>query len=271
MESSTSYNDYAEGFDRFSAKHYFRWPAQQLVSMVAFAPGEKLLDVGCGTGVVAQAALEQSKYGFIVATDLSQPMLRRARLRNISDIVVSKLPDLAFLPRIFDCVTAGFVLNHISDPHITLRSIANLLKPGGRVGLSSWAVAASDTDAGKKWNEVAERFVDRDFLARELERTLPSEQLLLSLDGFKDVVGQTDLVLESAEQKSFFVDLPLQDFLESRLAAMPSRIMKSVLTPETWQRFSRTVADTMLSSFGPDLNQELRVNFVIARVPANEK
>ena len=95
------------------------------------------LDVGSGAGQLAKHLLKYGDPGIKVAcTDLSQPMLRRARTRLKSEVPEFVAADLACLPFAdgsFDCVTCGYVLEHLPDPEPGLSEMARVLQPGGRM------------------------------------------------------------------------------------------------------------------------------------------
>lgn len=98
-----------------------------------------ILDVGSGAGQIAKHLLKYADpEANITCTDLSQPMLRRARARLKSaspKFVTADLTRLPFESESFDCVTCGYVLEHLPDPEPGLREIARVLQPGGRMFL----------------------------------------------------------------------------------------------------------------------------------------
>ena len=98
-----------------------------------------VLDVGSGAGQIAQHLLKYcDPDAEVMCTDLSQPMLRRARTRLKStkpSFVSADLSQLPFPDGSFDCVTCGYVLEHLPDPEPGLAEIARVLQPGGRMFL----------------------------------------------------------------------------------------------------------------------------------------
>ncbi|HEX3869004.1 MAG TPA: class I SAM-dependent methyltransferase, partial [Pirellulales bacterium] len=103
---------------------------------------KNILDIGSGAGQIAQHLLRFSDPGTrVTCTDLSARMLRRARHRLSRqdlplDAVRFLAADLASLPfesGSFDCVTCGYVLEHLPDPRPGLAEIARVLRPGGRL------------------------------------------------------------------------------------------------------------------------------------------
>lgn len=111
----------------------------------------RVLDVGSGAGQIAQHLLKYaSPETKIHCFDLSAEMLRRAEQRLKSDrpsYTAGDLYQLPFADGSFDCVTCGYVLEHLPSAHGGLSEISRVLAPGGRVFL----LATEDSFFGA-WN-----------------------------------------------------------------------------------------------------------------------
>lgn len=98
---------------------------------------KSILDVGSGAGQIARHLLKYADPGAqITCCDLSPEMLRRARTRLKSNRPSHVSADLARLPfanESFDCVTCGYVLEHLPDPRPGLAEVSRILRPGGRM------------------------------------------------------------------------------------------------------------------------------------------
>ncbi len=98
-----------------------------------------VLDVGSGAGQIARHLIKYcDPETTITCTDLSQPMLRRARVKLKSsdpEFVTADLTHLPFADGSFDCVTCGYVLEHLPNPEPGLAEMARVLQPGGRMFL----------------------------------------------------------------------------------------------------------------------------------------
>jgi len=98
-----------------------------------------LLDVGSGAGQIAKHVLKYADQETdVTCLDLSHRMLRRARNRLKSpetDFVAADLAKLPFCDGAFDCITCGYVLEHLPDPEPGLAEMARVLRPGGRMFL----------------------------------------------------------------------------------------------------------------------------------------
>jgi SAM-dependent methyltransferase len=108
-----------------------------MIDALQLTPGERVLDVGTGTGAVAAAAL--SRGCAVVAVDPEPAMLALARLAAPeAELRQAALPDLGLAPDRFDAVTANCVLNHLSQPRASARHLRGLLVEGGRIIASIW-------------------------------------------------------------------------------------------------------------------------------------
>jgi ubiquinone/menaquinone biosynthesis C-methylase UbiE len=97
----------------------------------------RILDVGSGAGQIARHLLKfADPDAEITCFDLSHAMLRRARQRMKSDRPRYLVADLSRLPLAdasFDCVTCGYVLEHLPDPRLGLAELARIMRPGAKM------------------------------------------------------------------------------------------------------------------------------------------
>jgi len=114
-----------------------------------------ILDVGSGAGQIASHLLKYADENTkVTCTDLSHPMLRRARTRlksAIPEFVAADLAQLPFADGSFDCVTCGYVLEHLPDPQPGLAEMARVLKPGGRLLLLTTEDSFSGAWTSRLW------------------------------------------------------------------------------------------------------------------------
>jgi len=103
---------------------------------------KRILDVGSGAGQIAKPLVKYAdRDASITCFDLSLEMLRRARRRMKSSVpgnlaprhLAADLTRLPFADETFDCVTCGYVLEHLPDPRPGLAELARVMAPGGRM------------------------------------------------------------------------------------------------------------------------------------------
>jgi ubiquinone/menaquinone biosynthesis C-methylase UbiE len=115
------------------------------LDLASLAPGEHVLDLACGTGLVTLAAADAvGTHGKVVGTDLSGQMVEVARQRAFA----RQLPQVSFarmdaemldLPdATFDAVLCSLGLMYLPDAARAMREWLRVLKPGGRVVIAVW-------------------------------------------------------------------------------------------------------------------------------------
>ena len=134
----------AETYDRYARFLSFgqdpRW-RQFLVSRLEASSSDVVLDVACGTGAVATELLDH--YGCrVVGIDQSADMLAEAR-RRLGDRVElheGRAEALPFEDASFDGLTFTYLLRYVDDPEATLRELARVVRPGGRIAMLEFCV-----------------------------------------------------------------------------------------------------------------------------------
>ena len=95
-------------------------------------PGDRVLDVGAGTGVSTAELARSGAYA--VGSDISLGMLRAGRRsRPTVPLIAGDALRLPFADATFDAVTISFALRNIVDPASALREFARVTRPGGRL------------------------------------------------------------------------------------------------------------------------------------------
>lgn len=96
-----------------------------------------VLDIGSGAGqILGHIVRSAPSDARIVACDLSHQMLLRARKRIRSErplYVAADMTHLPFAEESFDCITCGYVIEHLHDPMPGLVEFHRVLKPGGKL------------------------------------------------------------------------------------------------------------------------------------------
>jgi ubiquinone/menaquinone biosynthesis C-methylase UbiE len=226
-----------------------RTPAQarlrrRFLRFVPVRPGARVLEVGCGTGVVVRdlAALV-GRRGEVVGVDASRQLLERARAlcRETArqariTLRVADGASLPFATNRFDLALAITVVLHVADPLRVAREMVRVTRPGGRVGLQ-------DQDFGV----VAVTHPDRELTERIMrgvaERVYEEPHSGRRLPGLLRAAGLVDVRLLTDVYQDTTLEPWTKTFLERRAERAVRFGIVDVPTAEHWlDAFTEVVA-----------------------------
>ena len=118
-----------------------------LLELTGFQAGDRVLDIGCGTGAHALAVAEQVGLdGRVVALDVSEPFLQRTKERaDLAGLPVETFhgdAQTAVFRAEFDVLTSRLGVMFFADPAAAFANMARALRPGGRMVFAAWAPVA---------------------------------------------------------------------------------------------------------------------------------
>ena len=142
-----------DSFDAFKAMQKQGWahfaplemstmmPAAQLVAFAGIRPGQKILDVACGTGVVAVSAARAG--ATVTGLDLTPELVERARYNsNLAGFNIDwhegDVEKLPFPDSTFDAVLSQFGHIFAPRPAVAIGEMLRVLKPGGTIAFNTW-------------------------------------------------------------------------------------------------------------------------------------
>lgn len=139
------------GWDRAAAYYEKSWqrqlaPAQDLLmKLAALKPGERVLDLACGTGLVTfRAASAVAPGGQVTGTDISDAMIQECRRiaseRGITLVTFERMEaeKLAFPDGTFDAVLCALGMMYVTDFEGSIREAFRVTRPGGRAVSAVW-------------------------------------------------------------------------------------------------------------------------------------
>ncbi|MBR1207152.1 MULTISPECIES: class I SAM-dependent methyltransferase [unclassified Bradyrhizobium] len=114
-----------------------------LIDRAAPKAGERIVDVGCGSGASTKGfATKVGPSGHVFGVDVSGPMLERARQSTPKDAPVTyALADATvypFDPASFDLLASRFGVMFFADPAVSFANLHKALKPSGRLAFACW-------------------------------------------------------------------------------------------------------------------------------------
>ncbi len=109
---------------------------RRVIALADLHEGERLLDLGTGTGDLAFAALQKTPGGQVVGGDFTLEMMRVGQTRSAGKRVRWSATDALNLPfgnATFDAITSGYLMRNVGDLDRAWAEQFRVLRPGGRV------------------------------------------------------------------------------------------------------------------------------------------
>lgn len=131
-----AYEPYVGRWSRHVAREFLAW--------LKVPPGQKWLDVGCGTGALSQTILERASPLAVQGIDSSAGFVGYARAQIHDEHASFETGDARALPfaaATFDAVVSGLVLNFVPDPPAALSEMARVVRRGGTTAVYVWDYA----------------------------------------------------------------------------------------------------------------------------------
>jgi ubiquinone/menaquinone biosynthesis C-methylase UbiE len=206
--------------------------AADLLARICLRLGERVLDVACGTGVVARGAAEQvGASGQVAAVDVNAAMLEVAR--GIDPPAGARIAwrqasafELPFDDGSFDVVLCQLGLQFFSDPGAALRQMRRVLVAPGRLGLSVYS-AIERTPAALALGEALDRRIGGD-----ASRPKRSEHSLAEAAELRRLVGDAGFGEINITTVTKTLRFPsVADWVHIQLSASPLATLLNVLGP----------------------------------------
>jgi ubiquinone/menaquinone biosynthesis C-methylase UbiE len=130
----------AEVYDGFFVPALFEQWTDVVLDAADVRPGHDVLDVGCGTGVLARAAHGRvGAHGHVAGLDPNDGMLGVARRAQPGiDWQIGPAERMPFADHSFDRTVSQFALMFFTDPRAALREIRRVTRPNGQVTIAVW-------------------------------------------------------------------------------------------------------------------------------------
>jgi SAM-dependent methyltransferase len=146
----------ADDYLRFMGR-YSEPLAEQFVDLVGVGPGDRVLDVGCGPGVLTAPLVARCGDGNVSAVDPSSPFVEAARHRLPGvDVRESAAERLPYDDHAFDAALAQLVVHFMTDPVAGLHEMGRVTRPGGTVSASVWDNAGPGGPLSLFWRAATE-------------------------------------------------------------------------------------------------------------------
>jgi SAM-dependent methyltransferase len=151
-----TFNVAADAYDRFMGR-YSRPLAPQLADFAGIAPGQRVLDVGCGTGALTTELVQRVGSPSVAAVDPSESFVKamRARFPGL-DVQQASAERLPFPSEQFDAALAQLVVHFMSDPVAGISEMGRVTGAGGVVAACVWDHAGGQGPLAAFWAAARE-------------------------------------------------------------------------------------------------------------------
>lgn len=135
--SGGGYESYMGRWSRLVAREFLAW--------LAVAPGQRWLDVGCGTGALTQMILTAAEPSAVTGIDPSAGFIAYAQASTPdarARFMVGDAQSLPAEPAAYDAAVSGLALNFVPEPARAVAEMARVTRPSGTVAAYVWAYSA---------------------------------------------------------------------------------------------------------------------------------
>ena len=155
-QSQTRPQAAAEAYDSFMGR-YSRLLSGQLASVARVRGGQRVLDVGCGTGALTGELVARLGPESVVAVDPFEPFVAATRVRHPGvEVLQARAERLPFNDGAFDAALAQLAVHFMRDPVAGLVEMGRVTRPGGVVAACVWDHGGNRSPLGSFWDAARE-------------------------------------------------------------------------------------------------------------------
>jgi len=150
----------ADAYDRFMGRYSVTLSAR-LADLAGVGAGQRVVDVGCGSGMLTAELVRRVGADAVAAVDPSETFVEAIRERHPDvDVHRGVAERLPFADHEFHAALSQLVVSFMTDPVAGVREMARVTRPGGVVVASVWDLAGGRSPLAPFW--IAARKVDPD-------------------------------------------------------------------------------------------------------------
>lgn len=231
--------------------------ANDLLDRIRPTREESVLDIACGTGVVARLVEQRGHGGRLIGIDLNTAMLAVARKRSPAvEWIEGSALNLPFEAGSFDVVLCQLGLQFFPDRPLALKEMVRVLKPGGRAGLSVYS-AIERTPAAHAFVQALDRY-----LGEASSRTKRSEHLSCVAHEVGTWARQAGFDVVDLATVAKQITFPsMLDYVRFQLTATPMAVLLKDKDAAERERLILSIADDAASRLAPSMLSGGRLTF----------
>jgi ubiquinone/menaquinone biosynthesis C-methylase UbiE len=241
--------------------------AADLIALAQAGPGARVLDVGTGTGVAADAATRAvGSEGVAVGVDIAPSMLAVARhARPGLRLAGAEANQLPFRDATFDVVTANFVLQEFKRYDTAMFDLLRVLKPGGRLATSTWTV--EEDELQRTWRSLVEATVSKEMVRSAYADAVPWWDRFGAPDTLKDTLHDTGLRGIKIERRAYRFRMGRDDYVAEQGTRALGRFVHGMLGDRGWDSFEERARKVFAERFGDQVEDSRDVLLTVGTKP----
>jgi ubiquinone/menaquinone biosynthesis C-methylase UbiE len=231
--------------------------ANDLLNRISPKRGDSVLDIACGTGVVARLIEQHGQAKRVVGLDINTAMLAIARAKSSKvEWIEGSALDLPFDANSFDVVLCQLGLQFFPDRLLALKEMVRVLKPAGRAGFSVYS-AIEKTPAAYAFVQALDSC-----LGEEASRTKRSEHLSCDAQEIAGWAKQAGFKAVDVAAITKQITFPsMLDYVRFQLTATPmAGLLKDKGAPER-KRLIMSISDDAASRLDPSMLANGKLTF----------
>lgn len=241
--------------------------AADLVALTGAGPGARILDVGTGTGVAAEAAAHVAgEGGLAVGVDKAPSMLAVAhRSRPNLRLAAAEAIQLPFRDATFDAVVASFVLQEFKRYDTALFDLFRVLRSGGRFAASTWT--SEEDELQTTWRSLVEATVGLEMVRSARADAVPWWERFGAQGTLKETLHEAGLRQVQVERRTYRFRMGRDDYVAEQGTRALGRFVHGMLGDRGWASFEERARKTFAERYGDQVDDSRDVLLVVGTKP----
>ena len=240
--------------------------AADVVAIAAPKAGARILDMGTGTGVAAEAASSAIPDALVVAVDRSEEMLAVGRrARSALNAIAAEAIQLPFRDATYDVALANFVLAEFKRYDTALFEVIRVLRPGGTLAGSTWA--KDEDDLSRRWRALVEETAGPELVRSAIKDATPWAERFGEPSSLEQTLRDAGLRPVRVERRSYRFGMARDDYITEQSTRALGRFVREMLGDRGYDSFLERARHAFASVYGDRVEDTREVLIVIGTKP----